>query len=65
MDLLSLLFFLTLGAVFLGVVFPLLTGLGAWLVQLFYAVYHVLFVKENKNRGKDVDYSIEQGRDVK
>ncbi|MFZ2456165.1 MAG: hypothetical protein WAX07_06790 [Candidatus Altiarchaeia archaeon] len=43
----------------------LLTGFGVWLVQLFYAVYHALFVKEDKSKGKNMDYSIEQGKEIK
>lgn len=65
MDILSLLFFLLLGAGILGVALSLLTGFGVWLVQLFYAAYRALFVKEDKNKGRGVDYSIEQGKEVR
>ena len=65
MDLLSVLLFLLIGVGVIGLVFSLLTGFGVWLVQLFYAIYHSLFVKEDKSKGKKMDYSIAQGKEVK
>lgn len=65
MDPFSILFFIFIGAGFIGVALALLTGFGVWLVQVFYAVYHVLFVKDDKNKGKKMDYSIEQGKEIK
>jgi len=65
MDPLSVLLFLFLGAGVLGLVFSLLTGFGVWLVQLVYAIYHSLFVKEDKSKGKKMDYRIEQGKEIK
>jgi hypothetical protein len=65
MDLLSILFFLFIGAGAIGLAFSLLTGLGVWLIQLFYGIYHSLFVKEDENRGKNMDYRIEQGKEIK
>jgi hypothetical protein len=65
MDPLSILLFLFIGAGIIGLAFSLLTGFGVWLVQLFYGIYHSLFVKEDKSRGRKMDYSIEQGKEVK
>jgi hypothetical protein len=65
MDLFSILLFLFIGAGVIGLALSLLTGFGVWLVQLFYAVYHALFVKEDKSKGKNMDYSIEQGKEIK
>ena len=65
MDPLSVLFFLFLGAGVIGLTFSFLTGFGVWFVQLLYAIYHALFVKEDKGKGKKMDYRIEQGKEVK
>lgn len=65
MDPLPTLFILFIGAILLGLGLSLLTGFGVWLAQLFYAIYHALFVKEDREKGKRIDYSIEQGKDVK
>jgi hypothetical protein len=65
MDPLSIIIFLFIGAGLIGIALSLLTGFGAWLVQLFYAIYHSLFVKEDKSKGRKMDYSIEQGKEIK
>jgi heme O synthase-like polyprenyltransferase len=65
MDLLSVLLFLFIGAALLGLAFSLLTGFVVWVAQLFYAVYHALFVKEDRKKGMKTDYSIEQGKEIK
>ena len=49
----------------IGLTFSFLTGFGVWFVQLLYAIYHALFVKEDKGKGKKMDYRIEQGKEVK
>jgi hypothetical protein len=65
MDPLSILFFLFIGASVIGLALSLFTGFGVWLVQVLYGMYHSLFVKEDNSKGKHMDYSIEQGKEVK
>jgi hypothetical protein len=65
MDPLSILLFLFIGAGVIGTALALFTGFGVWLVQCFYGTYYSLFVKEDKNKGKNMDYTIEQGKEVK
>jgi hypothetical protein len=65
MDILSIILFLFIGGGVLALVLSLLWGAGIWLAQLFYATYHALFVKEDKAKGKNIDYGIEQGKEIK
>lgn len=53
-----------LGGLLLGIL-GFFTGLGASLASFFYTVYHLLFVKEDKIKGTDKDYTIRQGREIK